>query len=124
MLTPVYFVRDPELIKQITIKEFDHFVNHNGNIDEEIEPMFGRSLFLMRDQRWKDMRSTLSPAFTGSKMRNMFSLVADCSNETINYLLQESNGKPLEIEMKDLFTRQVILIFDICFSSIIGKSVL
>ena len=106
-LQPLFLIRDPELIKQITIKDFDHFVNHRGNIDENIEPLFGRSLFVMKDQRWKEMRSTLSPAFTGSKMRNMFSLVADCSNDTINYLLKEANGKPLEIQTKDLFTRFV-----------------
>ena len=104
-MKPVYFLNDPELIKQIAIKDFDHFVNHRTQIDENIDPMFGRGLVSMRDQRWKDMRSTLSPAFTGSKMRNMFSLVADCSNNTINFLLKEANGKPLEIEMKDLFTR-------------------
>ena len=104
-LQPVYFVRDPELIKQITVKEFDHFVNHRMKMDEELEPLFGRSLFVMRDQRWKDMRSTLSPAFTGSKMRNMFSLIANCSKDTINYLLNEANGKSLEIEIKDIFTR-------------------
>ena len=119
-LQPVYFVRDPELIKQITVKEFDHFVNHRIKIDENIEPMFGRGLFSMRDQRWKDMRSTLSPAFTGSKMRNMFSLVDDCSINTINYLLKEANGKPLAIEMKDFFTRQVALVYGIYFSFIIG----
>jgi len=108
---PVIFIRDPELIKLITVKHFDHFVNHRTKIDENIEPLFGRSLFVMKDQRWKEMRSTLSPAFTGSKMRNMFSLVADCSNEAINYLLKEANEKPMEIEMKDLFTRFVIDLF-------------
>jgi len=106
-LKPVYIIRDPEIIKQITVKDFDHFVNHRGNIDEHIDPIFGRFLIVMKDQRWKDMRSTLSPAFTGSKMRHMFSLVADCAHETIKYLLKETNEKPLEIEMKDLFTRFV-----------------
>ena len=120
----MYFIRDPELIKEISVKHFDHFVNHRGTIDENIEPLFGRSLLSMHDQRWKDMRSTLSPAFTGSKMRSMFSLVADCSNDTINYLLKEANGKPLEIEMKDLFTRQEILVSGFYFSSIIGIFIL
>jgi len=108
---PVYLIRDPEIIKQITVKDFDHFINHKTKIDENVEPMLGRVLFLMRDQRWKDMRSTLSPAFTGSKMRNMFSLVSNCSNDTINYLLKEANGNPLELEMKDFFTRHVVKIY-------------
>lgn len=28
---PVIVVRDPEVIKQITVKDFDHFTNHRTN---------------------------------------------------------------------------------------------
>ncbi|TMW40868.1 hypothetical protein DOY81_014052, partial [Sarcophaga bullata] len=75
--TPVFFLRDPEVVKQIAIKDFDHFVNHRNTFSDEDDTdhsknLFGASLFLMKDNKWKDMRSTLSPAFTGSKMRQMF----------------------------------------------------
>lgn len=60
---------------------------------------------MLRGQRWRDMRATLSPAFTGSKMKQMFQLVVECSEETIKFLKQESMNKQLVPEMKDLFTR-------------------
>lgn len=53
------------------------------------------------------MRATLSPAFTGSKMRQMFQLVVDCSEQATDILLSEAKAstKPYVPEMKDLFTR-------------------
>lgn len=69
------FVRDPELIKQLTIKDFDHFPDHFSIFDEEMDPLMANSLVMMKGQKWRDMRATLSPAFTGSKMRQMFVLV-------------------------------------------------
>ncbi|XP_059610424.1 probable cytochrome P450 9f2 [Phlebotomus argentipes] len=101
---PLFLVRDPELIKQMAVKDFDHFLDHRFNVDNE--PLFGRNLFAMKGQRWRDMRSTLSPAFTGSKMRTMFHLVSECCSETVNYLEKESKGgKPILTDLKDFFTR-------------------
>uniref|UniRef100_A0A1L8E4C9 Putative cytochrome n=1 Tax=Nyssomyia neivai TaxID=330878 RepID=A0A1L8E4C9_9DIPT len=103
---PTFLIRDPELIKQIGVKDFEYFLNHRGNIDENHEPLFGRNLVSLKGQRWRDMRSTLSPAFTGSKMRTMFQLVSECCNDTVNYLEKEvKDGKPLLTELKDIFTR-------------------
>lgn len=60
----------------------------------------------MKGQKWRQMRATLSPAFTGSKMRQMFELVSECSIDVINYLKQQQeSGGSLNFEMKDLFTR-------------------
>lgn len=77
-------------------------------LDADIEPLFGNSLFMLKGQKWRDMRSTLSPAFTGSKTRQMFQLVVDCSEETIKMLQSEadaSGSKPYVPELKDLFSR-------------------
>lgn len=54
---PVYFIRDPEIIKKLTIKEFDHFTDHRLVIDEEVEPLFAKGLFGLTGQKWKGMRS-------------------------------------------------------------------
>lgn len=98
-------IRDPELIKQITVKDFEHFLDHRSLI--EVGPLFGKSLFMLTGQKWRDMRATLSPAFTGSKMRQMFQLVVDCSEQTTKILLKRARATPelQSTEMKDLFTR-------------------
>jgi cytochrome P450 family 9 len=101
---PVYVIRDVELIKQLTIKEFDNFPNHRSMIDENVDTFFGKSLFIINDQKWRDMRSTLSPAFTGSKMRHMLHLISEISNDYMKQL-KEIVGDEKDIEFKDLATK-------------------
>lgn len=106
MRKPIFLIRDPELIKQMAVKDFDHFLDHRVNLEEDQDPLFGRNLFALKGQRWRDMRSTLSPAFTGSKMRMMFQLVSECCSVTVDFLEKEvQNGKPMLTDLKDLFTR-------------------
>ncbi|XP_047352250.1 cytochrome P450 9e2-like [Vespa velutina] len=102
--TPLLIIRDPELLKEITVKQFDHFPDHRGFVDETIDPIFGKNIFSLRGERWKEMRNTLSPSFTASKMRFMFDLVSKCSNEFVNYFVDHPEAAK-EIEMKDAFTR-------------------
>ncbi|CAH2229257.1 jg23724 [Pararge aegeria aegeria] len=83
---PILIIRDPELIKSITIKDFDHFVDHKEFFSEEVEPLFGGSLIMMKGERWHDMRTTLSPAFTGSKMRKMLPFMTEISSNIVNHL--------------------------------------
>lgn len=109
---PVYFVRDLELVKLITIKNFEHFKNRWKFFNVSTEPLFQNSLLFLEGHKWKTMRSTLSPEFTGSKMRNMFELIAECADGLAQHLLDESKGgKPLRWDMKKLssfFTNDVI----------------
>lgn len=105
-LSPTYVIRDPELLKQITIKDFDHFEDHVPFVDEGSQDLFGNSLVGLKGQKWRDMRATLSPAFTGSKMRLMFKLVTECSDNMTKYLVEKSQqGERLNIEVKDLYSR-------------------
>lgn len=106
-------VRDPDLIKQITIKDFDHFINHrdifatsSDDDPHDMSNLFGSSLFSMRDARWKDMRSTLSPAFTGSKMRQMFQLMNQVAKEAVDCLKSDQlSQQETDLDMKDYCTR-------------------
>lgn len=40
---PFYFIRDPEIIKQLAVKDFDHFENHRSFIDEDVDLLFVRN---------------------------------------------------------------------------------
>lgn len=102
--SPVYVIRDPELMKQIAIKDFDHFVNHRSFVSKDLDPLLGRSLFVMKDEKWREMRSTLSPAFTGSKMRLMLGLINEVGEQFVKHIKNDApNGK--EYDLRDLFTR-------------------
>lgn len=105
-MKPVFFARDLDFIKQITIKDFDYFEDHVGFIDSSADKLFGNSLFMLEGSIWRDMRATLSPAFTGSKMRNMFELVTECADEMTKHFLDEvKQGKQIRLESKELCMR-------------------
>lgn len=44
-----------------------------------------------KDQKWRDMRTTLSPAFTGSKMRLMYEFIIECAQQMTDHLQQKEN---------------------------------
>ncbi|KAF2886705.1 hypothetical protein ILUMI_19468, partial [Ignelater luminosus] len=50
------------------------------------------------------MRATLSPSFTSSKMRAMFGLITECTEQFVHYF-QNGDTKIATVEFKDAFTR-------------------
>lgn len=101
--SPYLLIRDPELLKQIMTKDFNHFVDR-GLIDAKVlKPVF-RHLLHMQGESWKLMRHKLTPAFTSGKMKMMFHLMEACSNELIKAIepIAKLNGK---IAVKDFMAR-------------------
>ncbi|KAL0841595.1 hypothetical protein ABMA28_015254 [Loxostege sticticalis] len=93
---PILIIRDPEIIKSITVKNFENFVDHKSFFFSE-EDIFGKSLFSMKGNTWRDMRMTLSPAFTGSKMRLMMPSMVEVSKNVVNHL-KETQGEVIDVD--------------------------
>jgi len=49
-MNPVVLLRDPELIKAVTVKDFEHFLNHRAPFPEETEPLFAKGLFNLQGE--------------------------------------------------------------------------
>ncbi|XP_060522639.1 cytochrome P450 9e2-like [Cylas formicarius] len=101
---PALLIRDPELIKQLTVKDFDHFTDHRGFIDPESDPLWGKNLVALKGQKWKDMRATLSASFTSSKMKFMFHLI-DETCENFVHFFDTKKEDLIELDVKETFTR-------------------
>lgn len=99
---PVFLIRDPDLVKKITTQDFEHFLNHQTNFDDELDRIMNRTLFFSHDQKWKEMRSILSASFTGNKMRMMFDLIVD---STTKFVSNVKTMQSIDIELKDTFSR-------------------
>ncbi|NP_001166010.1 cytochrome P450 9AG4 [Nasonia vitripennis] len=102
---PVIVLRDLELIKSVAIKNFDSFPDHKSFVDDSLDPLFGGNLFNIAGDRWKEARNLLSPAFTSSKMKGMFELIAQCAENFVKYLEERPASENKMIATKDLFTR-------------------
>ncbi|KAJ8729841.1 hypothetical protein PYW07_016879 [Mythimna separata] len=99
---PVLLIRDPELIKSITVKDFDHFTDHHNFLTKTSDPMSDHSVLFLKGDRWRQMRTTLSPAFTGSKMKLMCPLIMENANHIIQYLHAHESET---IQVDDLMCR-------------------
>jgi cytochrome P450 family 9 len=99
---PVLMVRDVDLVKQFAVKDFDHFHDHFSFGTSDNDPLLSKSLISLTGEDWRQMRATLSPAFTSSKMRNMYQLMAECAEKFVGHF----RGKEqVAVEMKDIFSR-------------------
>lgn len=49
--TPQYIIRDPEIVKQIAVKDFDFFEDHPVFADETIDKLWGNSLLFMKGKQ-------------------------------------------------------------------------
>lgn len=64
---PVYMPIDLDLIKNIMQMDFYHFMNHGIlNVNEKNDPLTG-NLFFLENEKWRNMRIRLTPAFTSGK---------------------------------------------------------
>ncbi|XP_016985811.1 cytochrome P450 9b2-like [Drosophila rhopaloa] len=105
---PMVQINDPELIKKVCVKDFDYFPNHQLLITTN-ERLLNDMINVMKDQRWKNMRNTLTPVFTSAKMRSMFALMNDSFSECLQHVDKLSDNpaskKGLEVDMKILFNK-------------------
>ncbi|XP_074029256.1 cytochrome P450 9e2-like [Leptinotarsa decemlineata] len=82
---------DPKLIKRITVKDFEHFVDHRSFIAEEVDSLWGKNLVLLKGDKWKQMRPAVSPSFTSSKMKFLFGLMSECAENCVEFFLEKSD---------------------------------
>lgn len=67
--TPALLLRSPELIKELTIKNFSSFHDNDFYVDKKNDPIFGRNPVSLRGEEWKVTRSYLSPIYTSGKVK-------------------------------------------------------
>lgn len=65
------------MIKQITIKEFPKFQNRWF---PEVNPPMSSFLFIAKDDQWKRVRTTLSPTFSATKLKEVIPLMEEASD--------------------------------------------
>lgn len=93
---PILFVRDPELIQSILIKDFPYFTDRGIYYNEDYDPLSAH-LFVLPGQKWRNLRGKLSPAFTSGKLKAMFSTLLECGSTLQDYLTKlVENGDLLD----------------------------
>ncbi len=102
-------ITDPDLAKDIMVKNFHCFVDrqarnaesfilNNGTLADEIN---ARQFVVMKGDPWKEARSAFSPIFTSGKMKTMFPLLKGTSDKLMESL-EADVKEDRTIELKSL----------------------
>uniref|UniRef100_A0A1Y1JWW3 Cytochrome P450 n=1 Tax=Photinus pyralis TaxID=7054 RepID=A0A1Y1JWW3_PHOPY len=110
MRTPGVILRDPELVREVLVKSFNHFQANDLKIDDANDPLVAKNPFFVHGEKWKNNRSILSPSFTSKQVKPLFPLMEEVCHKLVKYLETKENEKS-GIEAKELaqrFTMDVV----------------
>ncbi|KAB0794224.1 hypothetical protein PPYR_13844 [Photinus pyralis] len=107
--TPTLFIRDVELAKQITIKDFDSFSDHRLFVPKGVDNLWDKLTFIRTGSDWQEHRRIVTPAFTLSKLKVMFPNLAKSTNRLIQSILEHNktvsgNIRPMVMKLANDFT--------------------
>ena len=89
---PVMVVNDPDMARQILVKDFNHFVdrdteeNMSRAFPGKLDAYWLAQMTIITGDKWKDIRSTFSPIFTSGKMKAMMRFIDKVSNSLVQHL--------------------------------------
>lgn len=109
--SPTVIVLDLELVKNITVRDFNNFVDRGVFVNEDDEPITGH-LFGIGGEKWRFLRNKLSPTFTSGKIKMMYNQISDKGNNFISAIEKES--KFGSVDMKNISNRFTIDVVSSC----------
>ncbi|EAT35330.1 AAEL012492-PA [Aedes aegypti] len=79
-INPVLLAVDPDLVKQILVKDFNSFHDRGMYFNERDDPLASH-MFSVEGERWRFLRNKLSPTFSSGKIKYMFLTVREIGLE-------------------------------------------
>lgn len=83
---PSVMIRDPEMIKNVLVKDQASFSANDFAFDEKVDPLLAHNPFMVDGERWKKARQLLTPIFTGSKMKQLFPIMDQVSSQFVDFV--------------------------------------
>ncbi|XP_054161131.1 cytochrome P450 3A8-like [Oppia nitens] len=117
---PVLVISDPQLIKQICIKDWHVFINRSqSNVTTtEAHPILQYHLDSAAGREWQRLRGIVTQIFTGSKIKSMIPKIHDCTMQMCRTLDPLAATGPREgiggtgggqvVDMKEFYVNYVM----------------
>lgn len=97
-------IRDVDLIKSIFLKNFEYFPHHHRFFGRERDRLFGNMMLFLKDEKWKNVRSAVTPALTSSKLKGMFASMSNYAMVFADYVSKLGETER-QVELKGLITK-------------------
>ncbi|KAK0071938.1 hypothetical protein PV325_012132, partial [Microctonus aethiopoides] len=97
---PALLVRDPELIKNVLVRDFNYFQDRYVRASPD-DKLGSANLFVNKNPAWKILRSKITPIYTSGKLKKMFELMVEIGDDLDTYMKSlnlRNEGKILELK--------------------------
>jgi cytochrome P450 family 6 len=102
-LQPTLMVNDPEILKNILIKNFSHFVDRGVYSNPKVDPLTG-NIFQISGEKWKTLRTKCSVFFTSSRLKKIFPILTEITDDAIAVTKENLTSSDI-LELKDFLAR-------------------
>ena len=104
---PSLVIADPELLKQIMVKDFPNFRNR-FQFQKPVNKTLAQNVLTTRDDKWKRIRGTLTPTFSAGKLKLMAPLMEKLCDTLLEKLEKITNSGELHrVESRRDFRRSL-----------------
>ncbi|GFU95344.1 cytochrome P450 3A18 [Trichonephila clavipes] len=95
--TPSVVVKDPNILRDVLVKDFHIFPYRR--IMKTYDPIADAMVTMVTGEDWKRIRTIITPAFTSKRMRQMASIMNDCSKSLLEVCEKHANErKPVDFK--------------------------
>ncbi|ODM92848.1 Cytochrome P450 6k1 [Orchesella cincta] len=117
LLSPTFYIADLDLMKNIYVKDFDHFVNRRNFDTPGSDLLLKRMLISLEGEQWKGIRTKLSPTFTTGKIKRMFGIFDKSSQLMCEYMRKRVGSAGGEFDICESYSKFAM---DVIASSAFG----
>lgn len=83
---PCLLLKDPQIIKQILIRDFDNFSNRHFAGPQQKDSIGMINLFGLKNPAWRYLRKKITPTLTRGKLRQMLPLMMETGKPMMDHL--------------------------------------
>ncbi|XP_049283084.1 probable cytochrome P450 6a14 [Anopheles funestus] len=113
---PVALITDPEMVKNVLVRDCRFFYDRGGYTDGKHDPLTGHMLN-SESERWCALRHAASPIFSTGRIRAFLPVMLEKLNHFREYLNGKVNTEGTKVELKEMIGK---LNTDIAMSFVLG----